>query len=462
MKNKAFMLLVFILILCMTMTGCTPGGEEIEEIEEIIEVITNSESQGTTDTQTPSNVTPNSTTPEGTTSSTTPEGTTSSTTPGGTTSSTTPGGSTSPTTPGGSTPPTSSAPSKPTGPNVPVLNCGIPTPENALSWAQTYGRELTWGKSYNLDSDLMIANIRPISLTGTYALKHFFEGQGGIRGAYAYVDFSKNEIGFKNPTNTSQTFKSKKCSFTFVANREYIVEHTIIGGETLTLTIKDTVDNRQDTIVYDDPRGDYYSRSTGVRTDEYNSSKVEVLSKKVYSLQPYNPQVLILGDSFVDGFYQTRYATLIKNKLNGSVFISGKSGGDSSDICGALEYLPSICQPKYVIIAIGTNDYVFSDWKTRMGKILKAVNDDFNKATPILATVTLYGEGRNAAFVEQANAWIRNSGYKYVDINKLTTVGGDMKTQDLSKFRGDKVHLTPAANEEVYNNFLSVVPELFK
>ena len=97
-----------------------------------------------------------------------------------------------------------------------------------------------------------------------------------------------------------------------------------------------------------------------------------------------------------------------------------------------------------------------------MDDILASIKNNLNGATPILATVTLRENNKNLDFAVQTNDWIRNSGYKYVDINKLTTVGGDMQTQDLSKFQGDNVHLSPRANQEVFDSFLSSVPELFK
>ncbi len=455
MKKKLSFLLIFVMILSMVMTGCNKTTEIEEEIVEVIvESINQNSEQSPNDTS--SIVTNNNTS-----STQTPDISTQS--PASSTQS--PTSSTQEPTSSVQSPTSSNTTSevqKPTGPNVPVLNCGFATHENALSWAQTYGKEMTWGQDYAVDSDLMVANIRPISLSGSYALKHDYQdGGAGIRGAHAYIDFSKNEIGFKNPNSPTTALKSKKCSFTFVARREYYVEHTVIGGHILSLTITDTVENKKDTIVYDDDRADYFSRSIGVRTDEYNDSYVEVMSKKVYSLQPYNPQVLILGDSFVAGFYETRYATLIGNKLNGSTFINGISGGATSDIKKSLKYLPQICQPKYVILGIGTNQNNFSSWKTDMENILSTIKNDLNGATPILATVTLREDNKNLAFVTQANEWIRNSGYKYVDVNKLTTVGGDTKTQDLSKFQSDKVHLTPGANQEVYNSFLSTVPELF-
>ena len=435
MKKKLSFLLIFVMILSMVMTGCNKTTEVEEEIIEVIETV----SQSTEQTSNGANGTSsNSSVITNTSSSTT-------TTTSSNTATTTP-----------------SNPTKPTGPNSPVLNCGTPTHENALSWAQQYGKELTRGQDYTLDSDLMVANIRPISLTGKYVMKHEFQGDGvGIRGAHAYIDFAKNEIGIKNPKNTNEKLASKKCDFQFVARREYLVEHTLINGHILSLTITDTVENKKDTIVYNNSRADYFSCGIGLRIDEYNESYVEVMSKKAYSLQPYNPQVLIMGDSFVDGFYDTRYATLIKEKLKGSVFISGKSGGTSSDIKTALKYLPQICQPKYVIVAIGTNETSFSSWRANMDDILASIKNNLNGATPILATVTLRENNKNLDFAVQANEWIRNSGYKYVDINKLTTVGGDMKTQDLSKFQGDKVHLSPRANQEVFDSFLSTVPELF-
>ena len=172
-----------------------------------------------------------------------------------------------------------------------------------------------------------------------------------------------------------------------------------------------------------------------------------------------------MGDSFVSDYYEHRYATLISKKLNGSAFINGISGGTTTAFMKILKNLSYICQPKYVVLAIGTNHNNFVSWKADMEKILNTIKNDFNGATPIFVTVTLRSdksENGNLDFATQANDWIRNSGYKYVDANKLTTVGGDMKTQDLSKFTSDKVHPSPSGYQAIYSGFLSSVPELFK
>ena len=444
MKKKFSFLLIFALILSMAMTGCK-SQPETEEIEEIIEVVVSSTTEDTEQNQNSTRSTTSVT--NNNSSQTQPQSQVQTQTP--TVSN------------------TSSQVQKPTGPNVPVLNCGYPTVENALSWAQTYGKEMSWGKDYSVDSDLMVAHIRPLSLYDTYSLKRKFEFNGdypGDRGTHAYVDFGQNEIGIKNPKNPKEKLTFKTCSFQFVARREYIVEHAVIGGRFISFTITDTVENKKDTIIYDDDTESYFARSAGVRTDEYSESYVEVLSRKVYSLQPYNPQVLILGDSFVSDYYEHRYATHISNKLNGSAFINGISGGTTSGFIKALRNLPEICQPKYVVLAIGTNHNDFESWKTDMEKILTTIKNDFNGATPIFVTVTLRSnksENGNLAFATQANDWIRNSGYKYVDANKLTSVNGDMKTQDLGKFQGDKVHPSPSGHQAIYNGFLTSVPELF-
>ncbi len=346
-----------------------------------------------------------------------------------------------------------------------MFSCGTPTHTNALNWAKQYGKEMTWGEYYSVDSDLMVATVRPTALTGVYSLKH--DASSVNSGAHAYVDFATGEIGFyKVVASGEPTAKLATQNFTFEADKTYEIQHTVIGGHELTMTVTDTQTKTSATVQYlGDNNAAYYSRSLGTHTDSCTDDSVQVISKKLYSLQPYNTQALIMGDSFVAGFYRTRYATLIKNDIGGSAFINGVSGGDTDHVQEMLKYLPDLCNPKYVVLAIGTNQNGFTRWSTDMQDILNTIETAWPEAEIILGTITLRTDKteQNLPFVTQANEWIRNSGYKYVDIYQLTTnVNGDTHTQITNKFQSDGVHLTPAANEEVYNKFKAEVPELFQ
>ena len=352
------------------------------------------------------------------------------------------------------------------------LNCGFPT-DNPLTWAYRYGTEMEWNKSYSVDSDLMFLTVKPTALTGVYSLKHDASetSHGSAAGAHAYVDFQNGEIGFYKATT-----KLASETFTFVANHVYEIQHTVMNNNDLALTVTDTQTKESATVKYDAKNGAYYSRALGLRTHGCSDSSVVVLSSKLYSLQPYNAQALIMGDSYVADFHKAsqypRYATLIKNELNGSAFINGISGGTTTDIIESLEYLTDLCSPRYFILGIGTNQSNFSTWEREMNTIINTVKTTWPEAQIILNTITFRCDKNcdpelgstnpyNASFVNQANNWIRNSGYKYIDINRLTTVGNDMATWDSSKFQSDKVHLTEAAYGEVFEEYKTVVPELF-
>ena len=323
---------------------------------------------------------------------------------------------------------------------------------------------MTWGEYYAVDSDLMVATVSPTALTGTYSLMHNASSQ--YSGAHAYLDFANNEIGFyKVVESGTPTAKLASKSFTFEANKEYEIQHTVIGGHELTMTVTEKASKTSVTVQYlGDDNAAYFSRSLGVHTSVYDENNVTVISEKLYSLQPYDTQALIMGDSFVAGFYRTRYGTLIKNEIGGSAFISGVSGGETKDITAMLQYLPELCQPRYVILAIGTNQNGFTRWNNEMEKdILATIKTAWPDAEIILGTITYRTNANSTSYntghVPLVNEWIRNSGYKYVDINAVTCEDGQHKS---GMFQSDGVHLTPAANIEVYNEFKSVVPELFE
>jgi two-component system response regulator AtoC len=56
---------------------------------------------------------------------------------------------------------------------------------------------------------------------------------------------------------------------------------------------------------------------------------------------------------------------------------------------------------------------------------------------------------------------IRSSGYKYVELNKITTVNYDGLTQNLTMFQSDGVHPTNDTFAKMFQKYKIDVPELF-
>ena len=323
-----------------------------------------------------------------------------------------------------------------------------------------FGKEMNWTGNYSVDADIMISKITVSATTGVYYLKRWTDGTS--TGTCAFIDFSNGRFGFKktkaNDSNPSDDYVASDIPFNIVVNHEYYVEHAQIRGH-LFLKIIDAFTLESAEI--DAPR-QMYGANWGARLDYASDDSITINYHKVYSLQPYNAHVLIVGDSFIEGYAPNSYASLMKSYFNGSVFINGYSGGNSSHVVKMMNYLPNLVQPKYVIIAIGTNENNYETWLANIQTILSKIETEMNGAIPIFATITLHTSyWDNDAFIQEANSWIRSSGFKYVDINKITTVNYDMVTQDLTMFRDDTVHPTDETFAKMFERYKIDVPELF-
>lgn len=286
-------------------------------------------------------------------------------------------------------------------------------------------------------------------------------------GTGAYLDFANKTVGFFTPlsaySGNTHIVKETEVSvpFDLVTGHPYIVIDDMIAT-TQTVTFYDAYTLESVTIVKKHTSGRNRCGYGNVTVELGATSGADAYEKKfrkVYMLQPKNPKVMFIGDSYINGYYPHRYATIIKHELKGNAWLEGLSGEASTAILAHFENnLMSIVKPKYIFWAVGTNDTDFNVWLSNTQKFIE--DCESIGATPILCTTTITNVTAHNNMAILANEWIRNSGYKYADLNIITTVNYDGATQNTSMFLEDRVHPTNETFALMAKKIMMDVPEI--
>lgn len=176
------------------------------------------------------------------------------------------------------------------------------------------------------------------------------------------------------------------------------------------------------------------------------------LTEWAYKRPTTNPQFAVFGDSFIgngDSIPYKKYVGLMEDSLGkANIYISGKGGESTTSFIsyGKMNTELGWFQgQKTVLIALGTNDLNFGTYVNNMNTIINAVKA--KGCTPILVTITPRYDVSNASFIAQANPWVRNSGYRYVDIYNAVTTGGVW----IAGYMADNVHPTDLGYAAMWN-----------
>jgi lysophospholipase L1-like esterase len=192
----------------------------------------------------------------------------------------------------------------------------------------------------------------------------------------------------------------------------------------------------------------------------------EISMMRSQILQPKNPRVLVVGDELVEARTLTeqgqdatlRFAALMRQELGGNCFINARSGATAQMVAGWFDsYLSAACQPDYAVIAVGCSDEQFDPWLAGMQTILEKV--EAMGATPVLMTLPA-GPGSNKHIFEKQNAWIRGSGYAYIDANAVTSLYFEGDSPDPWLYLDDGTHLNVRGHKQVFLRAKLDVPEM--
>lgn len=320
------------------------------------------------------------------------------------------------------------------------------------------GLEVPSAKNYSSDCTMIIGRVKSDNLTGqAVAVRQCANNYGSC----AFVDFANNSIGFgiQRASYYQNETLSKESEviipFKLVAGREYLIKDKMIIMEH-TFTIMDSLSGEEFEV--SKTEANYHNRN-GLHNIA-NLGNATIISESVYFLQPHAPKVLIAGDSFVNGFYPHRYATLLKRALKGNAYLDAISGSDSANLLSRFNNYLNLLKPEFVIVGIGTNDTDFNEWRNNIERIIEIVES--MGAIPIIPTLTFRADtNANDDFINSVNNWIKSSGYRYIDFNIVTSANYQGKAVNASLFREDGLHPTAEGFEKMFNRIKIDVPELF-
>lgn len=176
---------------------------------------------------------------------------------------------------------------------------------------------------------------------------------------------------------------------------------------------------------------------------------------------PYS-KLMIIGDSYVENnsrAWGCSYARRLYDALEGKVFISGRGGATSEDILNRITYELNFCAPEYCIINTGVNDRSIGvdAYKTNMGSIISILENA--GIEPVLITCPRVMDNDNVSVLREINEWVKNTGYKYIDVAMALSTG-DGETMDTLKYQTDNVHPNLKGGECIFNWIRINLPEL--
>ena len=340
--------------------------------------------------------------------------------------------------------------------------------DGAKAASVVIGTEIDPGVADYSDSEAFVIKVKPSALTGTLTMEKSEDTNTSAVRQVCYVDFSGGKIGFYGRCADGATltvYKEQILGFDLVAGHEYVAEMIKQDNKYAILRVTDAYSLESDEIYCSEYN---VGRGWGARKYSYTGDAADIVSVKSYVLQNKKTKLMIVGDSYIEGSSlpengedrDGRYAMLMKKALGGDCFINGRGGAASADILGWFNgYLPEVCQPEYVILSCGTNDSRYDNWVARMQSIIAKIQE--MGATPILTTIAALAVGNCKDIWPQQNAWIRSSGYDYIDINLVTSLDYGMESIDPELFYGDAVHPNAAGHARIFKRARLDVPYLF-
>ena len=169
--------------------------------------------------------------------------------------------------------------------------------------------------------------------------------------------------------------------------------------------------------------------------------------------------IWIFGDSYT-AYEPERWAYYLNEYgYDENVLISAFPGAWSSSAITSLETLLNYGEPKFALWAMGLNDGSDSSdspsesWANNKAQFLNICEE--NGIIPIFGTIPTIPTVNN----EQKNAWIRSSGYRYIDFARavLANSSGAWGSGMLSS---DGVHPTINGARALFSRALTDFPEL--
>ena len=141
-----------------------------------------------------------------------------------------------------------------------------------------------------------------------------------------------------------------------------------------------------------------------------------------WSCSDFRKQLWAFGDSYF-AYINTRWLYyLAQDGFYDNILVNGQSGENSTKAIISLKnMLEYFGKPKYILWCMGQNDGSdttvanYNNWVTEIEEVINICKA--NDITPILCTIPSVPKNGGRSH-ESKNAWIRSSGYRYVDMAK--------------------------------------------
>ena len=278
------------------------------------------------------------------------------------------------------------------------------------------------------------------------AIRLNFVGYAGA--ATNYINVSATELTIKNNNNTPTTFTH---GLTIANDVSLLVE--FINGK-VKVTLESSGLSYTQTVAW-------YQTAAEVCYPQIVSDGTAFSDAKLTaSYSAATRSVWYFGDSYISFGDNARWPYyLVEAGYSDNALFNGAAGGTSYAANIAMRDILEHGTPSVAVLATGMNDGSDGDtprplWTNQRDAFIRLCAR--YGITPVLCTVPTVPTVNN----EQKNAWVRSSGYRYIDFAKAVgaSSSGEWYAGMLSS---DNVHPTAKGAKALYSQVLSDLPEIF-
>lgn len=292
------------------------------------------------------------------------------------------------------------------------------------------------------------------------------DGNGENQGLRCVVNpkYKTFKIYHSDWQNNDEIKRNLTIGFDILAGEVYTAEIEKYGLHQTVIRLACTTDASKTFAYTHTATGDAYNnklRCWGGVTFHAIESTAEVklyeMAQKVCVDDKYD--LLIIGDSFVEcGTIEMEsskgFAYLARERMGEKCSASGHGGATTAQLITRLDTDANVGLYKYAFLQVGSNDsatgVTVEQFKTNMSTIIDFIKS--KGAVPILTTIPIRTDADNTAFIEEANAWVKASGYKYVDEYAMITSAHVLQ---------DGIHPNETGHALILLSLMGLAPECF-
>ena len=279
--------------------------------------------------------------------------------------------------------------------------------------------------------------------------------------------FGSIEIGLAGPSGenaVSVVIDATNVTVRKSSTSETGIPHGLTISNRISVVITQTVDGR---LLYEiSSNGVKYEGET-VYTNGYTRFYFEASNMTagnvdfVSTCKDLCRDIWMFGDSYFS-YGDSRWVYyLIANGNSGQCLIDAYPGEGSVRSLASLKSYINLAKPKYILWCLGMNDGGDSVsapsavWMSAVNDVLGICSE--NDITPVFGTIPTVPSINH----ERKNAWIRNSGYQYIDFAKAVGAQSD-GTWFSGMLSNDNVHPTVSGAMALYYQAITDFPQLLQ